>query len=231
MNSASGLRTHGLFMALLFVLLFNGGFSGCSCPPDVYDETRDYYLPYPNGSAHIVGQGNNGIGDVCPACSHYGKYAIDFLMPEGTPVLAAREGTVLSVRDTCPDVNCPWSGSETPDCCGNNVIIGHEDGTRARYWHLQPGGVLVEPGETLEQGDVLGLSGNTGISITPHLHFSVKVAAQSDECADMGCYTGRGCGSFGCSEDASTEVTFADVCKEGVPQLAWGYTSLNGEPF
>jgi len=200
---------------------------GCQCPPDVYDETRGYYLPYPGGSAFIVGQGNNGLGEICPDCSHYEEYAIDFVMEEGTPLPAARAGTVQGIRDDCPDVNCPWAGGESPECCGNYVIVLHEDGTRSLYWHLQPGGVLVAPGQVVAQGELLGLSGNTGISIMPHLHFAVKVPSGSDMCADTGCPPGRGCGSFGCSEDASTEVAFAEVCGDGVPLFGTIYTSFN----
>jgi len=200
---------------------------GCACPPGIHDDTREYRLPYPSGEAFPVVQGNNGIGDICPACSHYGKYAIDFAMDAGTPVIAARAGTVRSVRDTCPDVNCPWAGGESPACCGNYVQVLHEDGTTGRYWHLMPGGVLVEPGTDVGRGDLLGLSGNTGISILPHLHFSVKVDSESTACEAMGCPAGRGCGTWGCSEDASTEVAFADACDDGVPRLGWVYTSRN----
>jgi murein DD-endopeptidase MepM/ murein hydrolase activator NlpD len=196
----------------------------------VHDETREYFLPYPYDAVFLMVQGNNGIGDICPACSHYGQYALDFAMEPGSPVVAARAGIVDSVRDTCPDVNCPWSGGETPDCCGNFVKILHEDGTTGRYWHLMPQGVLVEPGNQVARGDLLGLSGNTGISMLPHLHFSVRVDAASAACGEMGCPAGHGCGAFGCSEDASTEVAFADVCDNGVPQLGWTYTSRNEEP-
>jgi len=220
-----------VFPVLLGALLTIPWAVGCQCPPDVYDAARDYYLPYPGGSAFIVGQGNNGIGDICPDCSHYGEYAIDFVMEQGTPLPAARGGTVQDVRDDCPDVNCPWDGRETPECCGNYVIVLHEDGTRGLYWHLQPGGVLVAPGQAVARGDVLGLSGNTGISIMPHLHFAVKVPSGSDACEAMGCPIGHGCGGFGCSEDASTEVAFAEVCGDGVPQLGYIYTSFNSEVF
>lgn len=216
----------GIPMAGLLAVLLCA--SSCSCPPGVYDDTRDYYLPYAYDTTWWVGQGNNGLGDVCPDCSHFGKYAIDLVMDEGTAVLAARPGVVSGTRDTCPDVNCPWAGSESPDCCGNYVKILHDDGTTAKYWHLMPAGVLVETGDEVARGDPIGLSGNTGISIMPHLHFSVGVAAGSTVCAAMGCLPGHGCGEWGCSEDTSTEVTFADVCDSGIPQFLYAYTSRNG---
>jgi murein DD-endopeptidase MepM/ murein hydrolase activator NlpD len=53
------------------------------------------------------------------------------------------------------------------------VKIYHSDGTFADYVHLRYGGVLVEVGEEVRAGDVIGLSGNTGYSTQPHLHFAV----------------------------------------------------------
>ena len=222
----------GAFRVSAWMLLATGVFAylcGCDCPAGVYDETRDYYLPYGYDTAHRVGQGNNGIGDICPPCSHYGRYAIDIVMDEGTPIVAARGGTVEAVRDTCPDVNCPFGGGETPECCGNYVIILHEDGTGARYWHLTPGGVCVAPGDVVEGGDEIGLSGNTGVSMMPHLHFQVSLPEGSTACESMGCEPGIGCGEWGCSENASTEVAFADVCGDGVPKIGWSYTSRSEE--
>ena len=214
-------------IALLAALSWLSVWAGCPCPAGVHDDSREYYLPYPFLSAFLVGQGNMGLGEICPACSHFGRYAIDFVMEQGTPVTAARGGTVLGVRDTCPDVNCPWAGTETPECCGNYVTVTHDDQTTAQYWHLQPGGVLVAPGDPVQRGDVLGLSGNTGISIMPHLHFAAKVPDGDTSCQSLGCPTGHGCGSGGCSQNATTEAAFADVCGSGVPELGWIYTSQN----
>ena len=53
------------------------------------------------------------------------------------------------------------------------VVIQHEDGTRAGYWHLQQNGVLVNVGDTIKQGQPIALSGKTGYSAIPHLHFLV----------------------------------------------------------
>jgi murein DD-endopeptidase MepM/ murein hydrolase activator NlpD len=58
----------------------------------------------------------------------------------------------------------------------NWVLIQHDDGTLAEYAHLQPNGVTVAIGQRVRRGDVLGLSGNTGFSSVPHLHFSVHTA-------------------------------------------------------
>lgn len=140
-------------------------------------------------------------------------------MDVGTPVVAARSGVVYGdpVRD-CPDCNCPWGPDpeRCPDCCGNKIVIEHSDGSRATYVHLKPGGVCVTRGQRVERGDVIGLSGNTGISMAPHLHFQVFAPPGQ-----------TGSGSFGPSTDGSMEVTFADVCGKGVPRFAGIYVSRN----
>lgn len=216
-----------LGISLLAVLVMGG----CNCRSGVYDDTLDYYLPFTYGTQSWVGQGNNGVGPVCEACSHFEKYAIDFVMPEGTLVLAARGGAVLDVRDSCPDVSCPWAEAESPECCGNYMIILHEDQTMGRYWHLMPGGVCVEIGDLVERGDGIGLSGNTGRSMMPHLHYQVDIPDISTDCVEAGCEAGKGCGSWGCSRNASTQVSFADVCGDGVPAMGWTYTSQNEAGF
>ena len=57
---------------------------------------------------------------------------------------------------------------------GNYIFIEHDDGTVANYWHFQKDGVLVTVGDTVLTGEVIGLSGNTGYSAFPHLHFEVQ---------------------------------------------------------
>ena len=52
-------------------------------------------------------------------------------------------------------------------------MIQHADGSRAGYWHLQKDGALVNVGDTVTQGQVIGLSGKTGYAALPHLHFLV----------------------------------------------------------
>ena len=56
----------------------------------------------------------------------------------------------------------------------NYVTIGHDDGSQAVYVHLQMNGALVELGDWVTTGEVIGLSGNTGFSTGPHLHFKVS---------------------------------------------------------
>lgn len=122
-----------------------------------------YSLPYTPGSAFLVGLGYLEFP------THEGIYAIDWTMPEETPILAARAGVVIEAVDG-------FSKSGLTDDLrnkGNRVIVQHDDGTRAVYWHLAHNGVQVKVGQHVKEGEQIALSGNTGYSATPHLHFMV----------------------------------------------------------
>lgn len=126
-----------------------------------HDDDHVYLLPYAPGRAFRVSQGFNG------GFSHRGnqRYAIDWRMPTGTPVHAARGGTVVGVRD---------DGSGTGSWNNNYIWIEHADGTVGHYFHLKQDGALVDIGQTVQAGDRIALSGNTGRSTEPHLHFHVS---------------------------------------------------------
>lgn len=90
--------------------------------------------------------------------SSYHK-GIDWSVPTGTAVFASCGGTVAKAG---------W-GSGYGYC----VYINHEDGRQTRYGHLSK--VLVKAGQTVKQGERIALSGNTGISTGPHLHFEILI--------------------------------------------------------
>ena len=136
----------------------------------VHDETQIYALPYAPGKSFRVLQGYGS------RFSHTGleQFAVDFRMPEGTPVHAARGGLVARIEES-HDIGC-WE-----DGCGkyaNFIVILHDDGTTGEYYHLQQNGVLVETGQRVTAGEKIGLSGNTGHTTVPHLHFAVYRAAE-----------------------------------------------------
>jgi murein DD-endopeptidase MepM/ murein hydrolase activator NlpD len=130
-----------------------------------HDHRYPYRLPYRRGSSYRVIQTYGG------AFSHFGDYyhSVDFAMPVGTLVLAAREGLVVATKQDSKTAGL----SEMDRQAGNYVFIQHPDGTVGEYVHLQYGGTLVEPGQSVERGMPIGRSGNTGYSKGPHLHFGI----------------------------------------------------------
>ena len=139
--------------------VWNFGFSG-----ENHNDDYIYRLPYSSGSSYSVGQGYFG------SFSHEGTYAIDWTLPTGTPIYAAREGRVLHLKEDSNVVGL----TEEYTAMANFVLIGHDDGSQANYAHLQQNGALVEVGDWVSLGQQIGLSGNTGFSTGPHLHFVVK---------------------------------------------------------
>lgn len=83
---------------------------------------------------------------------------VDFSVASGTPVKSIGSGTVVSAG---------WGGSY-----GNEVVVRHADGKFSQYAHLSS--LSVSAGQTVQGGQQLGLSGSTGNSTGPHLHFEVR---------------------------------------------------------
>jgi hypothetical protein len=94
----------------------------------------------------------------------------------GQPILAAGAGTVRMAADGVPD-NVPGKVDEVHPA-GNHVIIDHGNGEFSFYAHLKMGTVRIKPGQHVEQGEILGLCGNSGRSTEPHLHFHLQTTAQ-----------------------------------------------------
>jgi len=135
----------------------------------VHDDDYIYLFPYAVKSSYRV------IQSYGSSFSHTGleKYALDFYMDVGTPVHAARAGVVARVVEE-HDKGCWEKG------CGkfaNFVVILHDDGTTSEYYHLDKDGALVDVGERISAGQKIALSGNTGHTTLPHLHFAVYRAA------------------------------------------------------
>jgi len=121
-----------------------------------------YAWPWRQGIYYVT----QGAGGDFSHNTPKGRYAVDIAMPEGTPIAAARAGTVIEVE------NGQFGHGPSPS--GNFVRIAHEDGSQSAYLHLRRGSVKVRPGERVEVGTPLAESGNTGRSTGPHLHFVVQ---------------------------------------------------------
>lgn len=129
-----------------------------------HDDDYLYTLPYQPGLTYLVTQSADNI-----STHHSGnRYAIDWSMPIGEPVHAARGGTVVSQYELAT------SGGLAGTASANHIWIRHSDGTIGKYLHLDHDGVFVDEGEIVNAGQRIGVSGNTGYSTGPHLHFSVS---------------------------------------------------------
>lgn len=131
------------------------------CGPFGPWDSSPYVLPYPVGTSYFVDQANcSGFGH-----SGYWKHGYDFLMPIGTLVTASRAGTVVHSVGRIVD----------GDRGGTNLVtIRHDDGTVMLYSHLTQNGNLVEVGQSVQAGDPVGRSGDTGnTGGVPHLHLSL----------------------------------------------------------
>lgn len=127
------------------------------------DSSFIYHLPYEKNKTHLLVQG------YFSRYTHKNRAALDFKMKKGTKICAVRDGIVLRLKE---DGNKGGSNSKFRSF-GNYIVLQHADSSRTGYWHLQLNGVLVNVGDTVKQGQIIGLSGRTGYTYFPHLHFIV----------------------------------------------------------
>ncbi|MBI4741324.1 MAG: M23 family metallopeptidase [Betaproteobacteria bacterium] len=134
-----------------------------------------YRLPFLDGKTFRISQAAGG--KIVTHNEPGSAYAVDFPMPVGTPVVAARDGVVVKAEGSNSE------GGQTPDMLrkANSIRIQHGDGTLATYGHLAANGVFVAPGQRVVAGATIGLSGNTGYSSSPHLHFAVSQLRRTPE--------------------------------------------------
>ncbi|WP_024871570.1 peptidoglycan DD-metalloendopeptidase family protein [Tolumonas lignilytica] len=134
-------------------------------PTDIQEDHSRLQPPF-TGSFQISQGFNGGYSHHLPG----NRYAMDIAMPEGTPILAAKSGTVLDMRDSYAGHSIdPQERAKT-----NYIRLLHADGTMTLYAHLKTHSCVVKPGQQVKTGQLLALSGNTGYSTGPHLHFAVQ---------------------------------------------------------
>ena len=132
------------------------------------DADVTYRAPYAVGTAHVVSQ-TYPVSDTHR--TRDSMYAVDFAMPVGTDIVAARDGVVFDVAST------NFKGGPDEDRyadLANLVRILHDDGTYAVYAHLNWNTIRVRPGDRVVAGEYIADSGNTGFTSGPHLHFAVQ---------------------------------------------------------
>jgi hypothetical protein len=102
-------------------------------------------------------------GELSPVRDNLPHKGIDLAMPEGTPLRSIADGVIERVVDY---------GSKN---LGKGVFVRNNDGTLSIYGHMSD--IDVKQGAVIKAGEVLGLSGNTGNSTGPHLHYGMKDSA------------------------------------------------------
>lgn len=160
----------GLLVAAALATLAASACAGVSTAnvPTTRRETADW-VPF-KGSVRIGRTWGHPNGHAFPA--------VDFEVPKGGSirVYAAGPGTVFASSGACPDTTPSGQHVECNGGNGNFVDIIHPDGRRTRYLHLREGSVVVEPGDHVCRGCLIGRSGWSGNVIPPgpagaHLHY------------------------------------------------------------
>lgn len=105
--------------------------------------------------------------------AHFGhfKHAIDFILPEGTKLFAVKAGVVVDIKIDSKE------GGADPKYNNikyvNYITVQHSNGEFSQYVRLKYKGSLVKVGDKIKQGQSIAISGNTGFTTTPHLHFQI----------------------------------------------------------
>lgn len=144
---------------------------GVPAPP-LFKEYRQ-----PVGVGSTISQGHGG------AISHtdeFNYHALDYALAIGSPIVASRSGFVSSVKmdSNIGGKSVAWIAD------GNEVVIDHRDGTSTIYLHLSKDATWARVGEFVLMGEQIGLSGDTGYSWSPHLHFT---SAETDSRKSISC--------------------------------------------
>lgn len=184
------------------------GFVSCSVFGD--SSTSAYTLPFAPGRRFRV---TKTFGHYTPLNDGVGLYAVDIDMPMRTPVLAIRSGVVVAVEQR-------FSDDDHAVYHENWVMVRHADGSVARYIHLAQNGARVSVGDTVVQGQTVGLSGNSGDSSGPHLHFDGQTCGPNLPPA----YNRQPCGM---TVPLTFRNTVPQACGLGV---GLSYTALDFQP-
>ena len=220
------------FIPILLLVLFscspdeenlcNDSELGINCQGADYIQNSDspYVLPWEIGKTFSISQGN------CTDGSHslgQTQFAYDINMPIGTNIVAVRSGIVGKVIENFEDLDSGTVGLWDE---ANYITVKHDDGTEAQYFHLTLDGALKNEGDSVIQGEIIALSGNTGYTTGPHLHFQVMQAlTECEDTDDRPNYTWTVCNSIPITFKNTSEHCFGLFDIKFMPN---GYTA---EPY
>jgi murein DD-endopeptidase MepM/ murein hydrolase activator NlpD len=195
---------------------------GVNCQGADYLQNSDspYVLPWEIGKTFSVGQsnctdGSHSLGQI--------QFAYDINMPIGTNIVAMRSGIVVKVIESYEDLESGTVGLLDE---ANLINVKHDDGTEAQYVHLTLNGALKNEGDSVIQGEIIALSGNTGYTTGPHLHFQVMQAlTECEDTDDRPNYTWTVCNSIPITFKNTSEHCFGLLDIKLMPN---GYTA---EPY
>ncbi len=120
-------------------------------------------VPIPGDTVNSITQGYGATEFAKNGYAGHWHNGLDLAAPIGTPVLAAEDGIISGMANE--DLYCPKGAY------GKFITINHPDGLTTLYGHLSK--QIVQIGETVKKGQVIGYSGKTGYALGPHLHFTV----------------------------------------------------------
>lgn len=120
-----------------------------------------YKFPMKRKSKSLCIQGNNTLSTHSEGIH---KYSYDILLPMGTEIYASRDGIVNETLKTVGSIGFFQ---------GNFVSILHSDSTIAIYAHLKKNSIIVNVGDSIKTGQLIGYSGCNGMAIYPHLHIHI----------------------------------------------------------
>ena len=181
-----------------------------SDPNAISGPLTGYYLPYVAGTSRWLEGSISHFQSIpelgYPSCSQeYCRYAYDFTDAWHFPLVASKRGEVVAARDSCPD------GSS--NCTNFIVLHNNNEGTYQIYLHLAYGTIpnKLTPGTTVQRGQYIGDSDDTGYSTSQHVHFMVT---NSIWMGSSGYYWGH-----------SIDIRFADVAiNNGIPRNCYEVT-------
>jgi murein DD-endopeptidase MepM/ murein hydrolase activator NlpD len=136
-------------------------------PDAQHRPTEPYRVPFAISNNYRVTQ---AFPYVATHATRDSYFAVDLGLPIGTDIFAARGGIVFDVASK----NFQGGLDLVKDAPLANIVkILHDDGTYALYAHLNWNSIRVKPGDSVQRGEYIADSGNTGFSSGPHLHFAV----------------------------------------------------------